>query len=84
MAINGARAIKAMVTETSDLDANKGIAYRHLSLYDAGIELVRVVCLFFFKCGGGGSRLGIGCLDLVGLVVFWEDSLSVFWWGGLG
>eukprot|EP00913_Durusdinium_trenchii_P006520 g6124.t1 len=30
MAINGARAIKSMVTETSDLDANKGIAYRHL------------------------------------------------------
>lgn len=32
MAINGARAIKSMVTETSDLDANSGIAYRHLSL----------------------------------------------------
>ena len=26
---------RSMVTETSDLDANKGIAYRHLSLYDA-------------------------------------------------
>jgi len=39
MAINGARAIKSMVTETSDLDANMGIAYRHLSLYDVNKKL---------------------------------------------
>lgn len=29
MAINGARAVKSMVTETSDLDANLGIATGH-------------------------------------------------------
>jgi len=34
MAINGARSIKAMVTETSDLDANDGIFYRGRSLYE--------------------------------------------------
>jgi len=39
MAINGARAVKSMVTETSDLDANTGIAYRHLSLYDVNKKL---------------------------------------------
>jgi len=34
MCINGARSIKAMVTETSDLDASKGIAYRGRSLFE--------------------------------------------------
>eukprot|EP00930_Biecheleria_cincta_P099263 TRINITY_DN908_c0_g3_i2.p1 TRINITY_DN908_c0_g3~~TRINITY_DN908_c0_g3_i2.p1 ORF type:complete len:467 (+),score=114.42 TRINITY_DN908_c0_g3_i2:96-1496(+) len=39
MAINGARSVKAMVTDTSDLDANKGIAYRGKSLYECNKEL---------------------------------------------
>lgn len=39
MAINGARSIKMMITETSDLDANKGIAYRGKSLYECNKEL---------------------------------------------
>jgi citrate synthase len=39
MCINGARSAKAMVTETSDLDANTGIAYRHLSLYEVNEKL---------------------------------------------
>lgn len=39
MAINGARSIKMMVTETSDLDANTGIAYRGKSLYECNKEL---------------------------------------------
>jgi len=37
--INGARSVKCMVTETSDLDAMKGIAYRGLSLYDCNKQL---------------------------------------------
>lgn len=39
MAINGARSIKMMVTDTSDLDANSGITYRGKSLYDCQKEL---------------------------------------------
>jgi len=39
MAINGARSMKTMVTETSDLDANKGIAYRGMSLFECNKEL---------------------------------------------
>jgi len=39
MAINGARGIKAMVTETSDLDANTGISYRGKSLFEVNKEL---------------------------------------------
>merc|ERR1719356_895498 len=39
MCINGARSAKAMVTETSDLDAEKGIAYRGLSLYECNEKL---------------------------------------------
>merc|ERR1719343_772062 len=39
MCINGARSMKTMVTETSDLDANKGIAYRGMSLFDCNKEL---------------------------------------------
>jgi len=39
MAINGARSMKTMVTETSDLDANKGIAYRGKSLFECNKEL---------------------------------------------
>lgn len=39
MCINGARSMKTMVTETSDLDANKGIAYRGKSLYECNKEL---------------------------------------------
>merc|ERR1719468_449757 len=39
MAINGARSIKAMVTETSDLDAKTGIAYRGMSLFDVNKKL---------------------------------------------
>merc|ERR1719498_215029 len=39
MAINGARSMKTMVTETSDLDAYTGIAYRGLSLYDTNKAL---------------------------------------------
>jgi len=39
MAINGARSMKTMVTETSDLDAMKGIAYRGLSLYECNQKL---------------------------------------------
>eukprot|EP00931_Biecheleriopsis_adriatica_P017103 TRINITY_DN1237_c1_g1_i1.p1 TRINITY_DN1237_c1_g1~~TRINITY_DN1237_c1_g1_i1.p1 ORF type:complete len:467 (+),score=111.24 TRINITY_DN1237_c1_g1_i1:81-1481(+) len=39
MAINGARSVKCMVTETSDLDANTGIAYRGKSLYECNKEL---------------------------------------------
>jgi len=37
--INGARSIKAMVTETSDLDPSKGIAYRGLSLFECNKKL---------------------------------------------
>jgi citrate synthase len=39
MCINGARSVKAMVTETSDLDAHTGIAYRGLSLFDTNQAL---------------------------------------------
>jgi len=39
MAINGARSMKTMVTETSDLDAMKGIAYQGLSLYECNEKL---------------------------------------------
>lgn len=39
MAINGARGIKSMVTETSDLDANDGIFYRGKSLFEVNKEL---------------------------------------------
>jgi citrate synthase len=39
MAINGARSIKSLVTDTSDLDANTGIAYRGKSLYECQREL---------------------------------------------
>ena len=39
MAINGARSMKTMVTETSDLDAVTGIAYRGMSLYDTNKAL---------------------------------------------
>jgi citrate synthase len=39
MCINGARSMKTMVTETSDLDANTGIAYRGLSLYECNKQL---------------------------------------------
>jgi citrate synthase len=39
MCINGARSMKTMVTETSDLDANTGIAYRGLSLYECNNQL---------------------------------------------
>jgi citrate synthase len=39
MCINGARSAKAMVTDTSDLDAMTGIAYRHLSLYEVNEKL---------------------------------------------
>jgi len=39
MAINGARSVKAMVTDTSDLDAQTGIAYRGKSLYECNKEL---------------------------------------------
>jgi len=39
MAINGGRSIKSMVTETSDLDAMTGIAYRGKSLYECNKEL---------------------------------------------
>uniref|UniRef100_A0A6U6PPZ8 Citrate synthase n=1 Tax=Zooxanthella nutricula TaxID=1333877 RepID=A0A6U6PPZ8_9DINO len=49
MCINGARSIKAMVTETSDLDAAKGIAYRGLSLFEANQKLP--------KAPGGESGL---------------------------
>jgi len=49
MAINGARSVKAMVTDTSDLDANTGIAYRGKSLYECNKELP--------KAPGGSSAL---------------------------
>merc|ERR1712226_1593531 len=39
MCINGARSMKTMVTETSDLDAQTGIAYRGLSLYECNKQL---------------------------------------------
>jgi citrate synthase len=39
MAINGARGIKSMVTETSDLDAQDGIFYRGKSLFQVNKEL---------------------------------------------
>jgi citrate synthase len=39
MAINGARSMKTMVTDTSDLDANNGISYRGMSLYDVNKTL---------------------------------------------
>ncbi|CAK9107391.1 Probable citrate synthase 1 [Durusdinium trenchii] len=57
MAINGARAIKSMVTETSDLDANKGIAYRHLSLYEVNTKLP--------KAPGGSVALPEGAFWLL-------------------
>lgn len=47
--INGARSVKCMVTETSDLDAMKGIAYRGLSLYECNKQLP--------KAPGGESGL---------------------------
>jgi len=47
--INGARGIKAMVTDTSDLDASTGIAYRGKSLFDCQKELP--------KAPGGESAL---------------------------
>jgi len=49
MCINGARSIKAMVTDTSDLDANTGIAYRGLSLFECNKQLP--------KAPGGESAL---------------------------
>mmetsp|Transcript_98991 Transcript_98991/g.255943 ORF Transcript_98991/g.255943 Transcript_98991/m.255943 type:complete len:469 (-) Transcript_98991:89-1495(-) len=49
MAINGARSIKAMVTETSDLDAQTGIAYRGMSLFEVNKALP--------KAPGGESGL---------------------------
>lgn len=39
MAINGARSVKCMVTETSDLDPIKGISYRGMSLYEVNEQL---------------------------------------------
>jgi len=39
MCINGARNMQTMVTETSDLDANKGIFYRGKSLFECNKEL---------------------------------------------
>jgi len=39
MAINGARSMKTMVTETSDLDAVTGISYRGMSLYETNAAL---------------------------------------------
>lgn len=39
MCINGARSMLTMVTETSDLDAAKGIAYRGKSLFECNKEL---------------------------------------------
>jgi len=39
MAINGARSMKTMVTDTSDLDANDGISYRGMSLYEVNKKL---------------------------------------------
>lgn len=39
MAINGARSMKTMVTETSDLDAITGISYRGMSLYETNAAL---------------------------------------------
>jgi citrate synthase len=39
MAINGARSIKSLVTDTSDLDPITGIAYRGKSLYECQKEL---------------------------------------------
>lgn len=47
--INGARSIKAMVTETSDLDANDGIFYRGMSLMEVNKALP--------KAPGGESGL---------------------------
>jgi citrate synthase len=47
--INGARSMKTMVTETSDLDANTGIAYRGMSLYECNKALP--------KAPGGESGL---------------------------
>jgi len=49
MCINGARSVKAMVTETSDLDAQTGISYRGKSLYECNKELP--------KAPGGESAL---------------------------
>uniref|UniRef100_A0A7S3TLM9 Citrate synthase n=1 Tax=Strombidinopsis acuminata TaxID=141414 RepID=A0A7S3TLM9_9SPIT len=49
MAINGARGIKAMVTETSDLDAQTGITYRGMSLFEVNKALP--------KAPGGESGL---------------------------
>lgn len=57
MAISGARAVKSMVTETSDLDANLGIAYRHLSLYDVNNHLP--------KAPGGNVALPEGAFWLL-------------------
>jgi len=49
MAINGGRSAKMMVTETSDLDALEGIAYRGRSLYECNKVLP--------KAPGGDSGL---------------------------
>ncbi|CAK9014477.1 unnamed protein product [Durusdinium trenchii] len=46
-----------MVTETSDLDANKGIAYRHLSLYEVNTKLP--------KAPGGSVALPEGAFWLL-------------------
>mmetsp|Transcript_104394 Transcript_104394/g.184029 ORF Transcript_104394/g.184029 Transcript_104394/m.184029 type:complete len:492 (+) Transcript_104394:86-1561(+) len=55
--INGARSLKAMVTETSDLHANLGIAYRGKSLYECNKELP--------KAPGGESALPEAALWLL-------------------
>jgi len=49
MCITGGRSIKMMVTDTSDLDAKTGIAYRGKSLFDCNKELP--------KAPGGESAL---------------------------
>lgn len=71
MAINGARSIKAMVTDTSDLDAETGIAYRGLSLYDVNKTLP--------KAPGGESALPEAAfwLLLTGQVPSEEESRAM-------
>jgi citrate synthase len=71
MAINGARSMKTMVTETSDLDAVTGIAYRGMSLYDTNKALP--------KAAGGEAGLPEAAfwLLLTGDVPSAEDTAAL-------
>jgi len=70
MTINGARSMKTMVTETSDLDAVTGIAYRGMSLYEVNDALPKT------KGGEAGLPEGAFWLLLTGEVPSPEDTAA--------